>query len=425
MNMSRFILDYAGIFFFALPIIYLSGKVAEPLALIFSVIACFVFWAQDKRGHIIFFFLLVLVLGDQREVDLLFFKQMRIVVLMVITGWTLSDLSNHRIRVGPGIKWLIPFLIISVVSLIIASPTKFLSFQKTLSYGLLILICYHFIAPWLESNKRHFMDLIHFVGLLLMIGLINYFIRPEEVLLGNRFEGVFGNPNGLGLSCMMWTPFFYIAHKQFKPNKSFYFLALFLLVSLVMSGSRNSLMTVVLFFGLQYIFKTKRRRWVVLLSIPIAYLIITNTDWIALLQRIGLSEYLRVDGIETASGRTMSWAFALTIIPRHLWLGAGFGYQEFVYMNLVPPELAIFREMSSTWNSYLTFLLNNGVIGLGLFVTFLFAQIRYTVNRWQTLAFVLAYMLGAIFETWLTASLNAYTVYFFIMIGYFSIKSSK
>lgn len=421
--MIKFIKDYSSVLLGAMPILYLSGKVFGPLAIFMAVLVGLMLWAGNKRGQIIIFFLLVLILGDVRETELSFYKPMRVAVLMVITAWTFVDLSKKRVKWIKSFTWLIPFLVLSLVSLVIASPIKFTSFQKTLSYFFVVLISFHFIAPWLIKKRKHFHDLIYFIGFVLMVGLINYMIRPEAVLLGNRFEGAFGNPNGLGLACMMWTPFVYTAFRQSKDKTKWIFIAIFLALSLVMSGSRNSLATVMLFFGFQFIFKTKRRRRLVFWSIPILYILITTINWIDLIQAIGLGDYLRVEGIETASGRTLSWAFAITIIPERFWLGGGFAYQEFVYLNRVPPELAIFREMSSTWNSYLTFMLNNGAIGTGLFIVFLIAQARSALSRWPAAAFMIAFMLGAIFETWMTASLNSFTIYFYIFLGYLQFKS--
>lgn len=421
--MLKFIKDYSSVLLAAMPILYLSGKVFGPLAILVSVLFGLMYWSGNKRGHIIILFLLVLILGDVRESELSFYKPMRIAVLMVITAWTAVDLSKKRVKWLKSFSWLIPFMILSLVSLVIASPIKFTSFQKTLSYLFVVMISFHFIAPWLVKKQKNLHDLIYFMGLILVIGLVNYMIRPEAVLLGNRFEGAFGNPNGLGLACMMWTPFLYTAYRQSKDKKKWVFIGVFLLLSLVMSGSRNSLATVMLFFGFQFIFKTKRRRRLVFWSVPILYILITSIDWIALIQAIGLGDYLRVEGIETASGRTLSWAFAVSIIPQHFWMGGGFAYQEYVYLNLVPEELQIFREMSSTWNSYLTFMLNNGAIGTGAFVIFLFAQARSALSKWPATGFVVAFMLGAIFETWMTASLNSFTIYFYIFLGYLQFKS--
>lgn len=406
-----------------MPILYLSGKVFGPLAIFMAVLIGLMLWAGNKRGQIIILFLLVLILGDARETELSFYKPMRIAVMMVITAWTIVDLSKKRIQWVKSFNWLIPFVILSLVSLAIASPIKFTSFQKTLSYIFVVLISYHFIAPWLIKRRKNFHDLIYFMGFILLIGLVNYMIRPEAVLLGNRFEGAFGNPNGLGLACMMWTPFLYTAYRQSKDKSTWIFISVFLILSLIMSGSRNSLATVMLFFGFQFIFKTKNRRRLVFWSIPIIYILLTSINWIAVIEAIGLGDYLRVDGIETASGRTLSWAFAVSVIPQHFWFGGGFAYQEYVYLNLVPEELQIFREMSSTWNSYLTFMLNNGAIGTGAFILFLFSQARSALSRWPAIGFVIAFMLGAIFETWMTASLNSFTIYFYIFLGYLQFKS--
>lgn len=421
--MKKFIRKYSAILLLVLPTTVIMGLIFQPFALVLGTIYGLIFMAAGKKGSLIFFFLTVLILGDTYIPAFEFFKTLKISLLVILTIWTFTELIQKRVKWNKGFFWVIPFFILSIVALVMNAPHKFMALQKTISYLFVILVCYHLIMPWLVKKEENASELIHFFGLILLIGLTIFMISPSSVALGNRYQGIFGNPNGLGLACMVWTPYLYAAYKKGWKFRKWGFFALFLLISLLLSQSRNSLAGVAMFFLFLYILRTKTRRRIVFWGIPIIYLVVSSVDWAGLIQMIGLGDYLRIEGIETASGRTMSWAYALLKIPENFWFGGGFTYTEYVYHEIIPPEFDAFRQMSSTWNSYLTLLLNNGLIGTIAFLTFVFAQVKYSKDKWMAFAYILAMLLGAVFETWLTASLNSFTIYFYIMVAYLQQKS--
>lgn len=402
--------------------IFLAGNFLPVLGIAIGTIVGLIFLINGSKGQLIFLYLAVLVLADSREEMLLFFKDLRISLVFAMSIWVLAELSRGRTQWKRPFFWILPFFITAIVSLILYSPTKFYALQKTVSYLLVVFVTYHLIVPWILEKQKNFEEIIHFIGLILILGLIKAVLSPDTTFLGNRYMGAFGNPNGIGLACMVWTPLLYAAYKSHRTNGHWRTYGVLLLVSLLMSQSRNSLGGVIIFFGLMWALGVRKRRKVIFMMIPILYLILVNVDWIALGQSLGLGEYLRLEGIETASGRTLSWAYALTLIPDGLWLGKGFGYDEYAYHVIIPEALSHLRQMASTWNSYLTLLLNTGIIGLSMFLLFVGSQIGYGIHKWKTAAFVIAMLLGAIFETWLTASLNAFTIYFYLFLGYLAYK---
>ena len=419
--MRQFLSTYFSLLII-LPLIFIAGNIIPALGIAVGTIVGLIFLVNGNKGQLIFLYLAVLVLADSREEMLLFFKDLRVSLVFAMSIWVLAELSRNKVPWKQPFFWILPFFVSALFSLVLFSPTKFYSLQKTVSYLLVVFVTYHLIVPWIIEKRRHFEELIHFIGLLLILGLIKAVFTPETTFLGNRYMGVFANPNGIGLACMVWAPLLFAAYKTHRSNGHWRTYGLLLLVSLIMSQSRNSLGGVIIFFGLMWALGVRKRRNIIFLIIPILYLIIVSVDWIALGQSLGLGEYLRLEGIETASGRTLSWAYAATLIPEGLWLGKGFGYDEYAYHVIIPESLDHLRQMSSTWNSYLTLLLNTGVIGLSMFILFVGAQIGYGVHKWKTAAFVIAMLLGAIFETWLTASLNAFTIYFYLFLGYLAYK---
>ncbi|MDP5171923.1 MAG: O-antigen ligase family protein [Bacteroidia bacterium] len=384
-----------------------------------------IYFVFQSRSQIAIFYLVILILGDSRSYQLAFFKTGRLIILLILTIWTIQDLIQKRYSLQKGILWILPFIILGLISTIIFSPIKFLSYQKTVSYLLVSFVAFHFYADWLWGNEaKNFEKLLHFTAVCLGLGLGLLIIYPDAVMFGERFKGIFGNPNGIGLTCIMWLPYFifYSISQDRSPSLQWWLYVCLIVLSLILSNSRNGLAGSVLFVGLLWWFKNGTRRftffWVIL---PFVVWFFTSVDFIQLLIQIGLGDYLRVESIKEASGRALSWSFALEQIPKVFWMGGGFAYEEYVYEHLVPPSLQMFREMSSTWNSYLTLMLNNGIIGTTLFLTFIFAQLKYAQRnlRWKMLGYLVAILLAAIYETWLTSSLNAYTIFFLIMITYF------
>ncbi len=420
--MIDFLKKYAWLWAALLPLCAALGLLSPYVGLVAIFLSAVGLMLLGARGGICLFYISMLILGDSRNPLLEFFKDGRTVVLLILAAWTLYDLMTRKYRWNPGFKWILPFIVLAFISLFLSSPVPFLGFQRTVSYFLVAFVAFHFYPYWMEQNNRKgYAEMLHFVGVVMGIGILFWILRLEFVMLGVRFQGLYGNPNGIGLTCLNVLPVF-VFYKLSTDKiyaKTWWGYLVVLMMSLLLSNSRNGLAGCLMFFFFLWWFKVPWRMFVFFfVVIPFLVWFFTTVDIVRLLYDMGLGEALRADSILEASGRTLSWAFAIDMIPEHFWFGAGFSYQEYVYDNLVPPHLAIFREMSSTWNSYLTLMMNNGLLGTISFFVFVFAQLRYSKRKAIMGAYLLAMMLAAIYETWLTASLNAYLIYFFIMMAY-------
>ncbi len=420
--MRAFLKRHSELILFILPAIFLGGAVHPVLGQLLILVFGVFMLIRRSRMTLGFFYLTILILGDSRTEALSHFKTGRIILLLLLVVLTIRDIRMGRVSFKRSFHWIWPFFLLSVLALVINSPQRFQAFQKTISYFLVVFVAFHFYVPLLQKSTANFRRFLHFTGSVFALGLVLHFLIPGvDLALGIRYQGIFGNPNGIGLFSLVQFPLmvFYYQSRKGRVGRFWFWYLAFLLISLILSGSRNGMLGVLVFLFFGWWFQTRNRRLLFFfVMVPTVYLFFTRVDIPGLIQALGLGEFLRAESIEDGSGRLLSWTFALSKIPEHLWLGGGFSYAEYIYQFEVPEELQIFRQMSSTWNSYLTLLLNNGILGTLAFLVFLFGQVIRSYHKWRTTGYLLALLVAAVYETWLTASLNAFTIYFYIGLGY-------
>ena len=75
------------------------------------------------------------------------------------------------------------------------------------------------------------------------------------------------------------------------------------------------------------------------------------------------------ENISTVGGRLPAWEAGLSMVPDHPVLGTGFGTFEYAFKPYQPADLNGLWEYAH--NDYLQFLIEGGVVSLGLAVAFL------------------------------------------------------
>ena len=160
-----------------------------------------------------------------------------------------------------------------------------------------------------------------------------------------------------------------------------------------------------------------RRNFFWFFGLPIIVFIFTAVPLETLVGLVGLEEFLRVESLKTGTGRFLAWGLGLTEIQNNLWIGRGFGYEEYFFYQL--REFLIATEhQGGMHNSYLTFLMNNGVLGSIPFVIFLIALFRKVKVKKFAFPFIIVVLISANFESWLNSSLNAFTFFFFVILSF-------
>ncbi len=422
--MRDFLIKYRALLFGIIPVyIWICPFVpfmAYPIAI------CFILMMRSLRRDdlIIIHYLVILVLADLRGYDYAVFKSIRIVCILLFSAFTIADIFYRKYKFNKNFLIFIPFFIIAFISAIKASPILPVSLQRTLAYMLVLFVVYHyFLFHFRKSNYQLVSDLVYFSGVLFLLGILEAMLGISSVWTFERFNGIFGNPNGIGLFCMLMITFYIIyingnaSYLNVHRSKIFIFIGL-AVVSLILSNSRNALMSILIFLFLYWVFSSKPyiklMFWFVF--IPGVVLFFLNFSILDIIYALGLDEILRAESIVDGSGRTISWTFALFHIPKRPWLGGGFYFDQYLYQNHVPEVMKVFRFMASTWNTYLTFLLNTGIIGTLLFFGAILGNLRTSLRKSISSAYIMAMLFSAIYETWFSASLNTYTIYFFLTL---------
>ena len=231
---------------------------------------------------------------------------------------------------------------------------------------------------------------------------------------GGRWRGVFGNPNGLGLYLIVTYTLYRAITLEF-PNifakrERLFYLAI-TLVFLWMSGSRTAIFSISVFELAVIGFKYSKQVTILAVAVFMIYFDFINEFFIRLLVDLGLSQELRLESLEEGSGRFIAWQFAWEHIQDNtLIYGKGLGYDEEL-MRANAHHLTRLGHEGGVHNSYLILWLDTGIIGLIFFFFGLLSLFIEGFRKKSKYAFplLLAVLISANFEPWITASLNPYT----------------
>lgn len=426
--MKEFLYRYKSLFIWLI-IWMAAGRIASPLSLLIMVINFFT-WYNQRRYDVLFLaLLLILSLGDSRLLFLGFFKDLRIAAQIFLAWVTLQELQKAQFRLSRVFASAFPFMIWAYISMS-GSPVLLDSFSKTTSYVLLLFVIAHYLPILMHyTNNRILLDIGKLIIVILVAGFILYFINPTLTYLYG-YRGVFGNPNGLGIFCTLSTAYLFMLYFLFpKSRKTILFGLGLVLLSAFLSQSRTTLVAVLLFSIALFVYASKNVLlkflfWIVFIFMVFGFNLADVQNVIA---QLGLSEELQIETIEIAGGRTIAWNYAWPEVLANFWMGKGFGYTEY-FFEINRNYFYYVNHQGNMHNSYLTFIMDIGIIGLFFWIMLILkciTMIPYNA-RFLLIPFLLAVLVSSNFESWLTSSLNSYTIYFFLcfalLINYNHIK---
>jgi O-antigen ligase len=391
----------------------LAGMFLGNIAVLVVAVSMVVLASREHFAEIIIGFFLILIFSDSR-LEALQFSQITkkaLIVLMILFLFlkrkVLETGSNRIFNI------FLPFFIWSIL-MTLRSPVIVESMQKTISYIFLFLFIPVFGFRAMETDQRGFFRLMAYtIALYLLCGLMGRYISPESVYISERFMGFMGNPNGLGLMVFLFGILFdNMCRKDpemISRNQKILIWAIIIL-NLLLCQSRASL-----FAFLVYMLFANLRALrgglgvVVFLFLGISYgYILTNIS--TLITQLGLENVVRLENLEDGSGRVIAWEFAWQNIQDDFMLGKGFSYTEYVFSENYH-LLSRMGHLGNAHNSFLTFWLDTGAIGLALFlVGMILLFIRLGKASPTALPLLYAILISANFESWLTASLNPNTI---------------
>lgn len=409
-----------------LTIWFVAGFFFSPALYVLVPASLFSLSGKDKYLILLLGFWVVLILSDARGgfESAAIVKIIYILLLLYFTNQNKKILKNNSLY-----KTFIPFIAISILSLIF-SPVIPVAIQKTVSYFLILFIVPPFVSYLLKTNKHRFLlGLIYTGVLVLLIGFVMRLVAPDFAVYAERFSGVFGNPNGLGifsiLFSMLWLIIKYYYPRLFKKQDKYLINGLIIL-AVLMAASRGALLSVFMFYVLDYSVRSKNPFiiiGVILVFISFAFL----ENIVAWLYSIGLGKYLRAQTLEVGGGRLVAYEYAWEQIKLSPFFGKGFGYSEYwFHQEEVEYVLNLLNHQGNTHNSYLTILMDTGFIG---FFAFLFAwgsffakSIKYSPYGFPVLIVVL---FSTNVEAWLAASLNPFTIILIIILSLLTNKNFR
>tara|TARA_B110000046_G_scaffold184223_1_gene222197 strand:- start:118 stop:1398 length:1281 start_codon:yes stop_codon:yes gene_type:complete len=352
----------------------------------------------------------------------------KIGMIVILLVYILSNFKDFKGYSNKVFIYFLPFLSFALLAST-WSLNPFTALQKSLSYGIVF-----FVIPLLFQRSRtenHYFtrDIIVAYGVFLLSGILLWLVSPEAGTLAGRFRGLMGNPNGIGtlITVLVIMVFIMYREKYWKhviDNQTWFFFIATVGVSLFLCGSRTALFAIILFFAfIRLRYFTNLGTLVLFTVIIISYnYILTNLPIIV--TALGLEEYLRLDTLEEGSGRFIAWNFSWEQIQLQYFLGGGFGYTEYIFKEYYQ-YLSQLGHQGNAHNSYLTFWLDTGLLGVLLFLIGLVRTIVVSIkNSSYALPVFYAVLFSANFESWLAASLNPFTCLLLITLTLISSPSS-
>lgn len=416
--MLEFIQKYKLLFFGALPVWVMAGMVFKPLNFIFLAIYLVYFYIEKRNDYILMAMFIILLLGDSRQPIFQFAKPLRIEMITMMALFTINDLRKGIYKINLQFLYFLPFFFIGMVSLI-HSPDTGTGLFKTFSYALLLFNSFHYINYQVGYYGRALSnDVVMLAAWVLLIGLLLIPISPEFCFyLGSlRFNGIIGNPNGMGIFTTLLFPLVVFHFENYDKDKKRFqaFVYFLIIISLLLCSSRNAIFSVTLFVSLYYALHGGLLRKLAIFGglFPIILILMFTVDLEGLIIKAGLEGYFRLKDFESGSGRTHAWAYALEIIENNPLLGCGFYCEEYKFRFEPSHYLISTGHQGGVHNSYLAFLVNVGAIGLTLFLA-AWTMVLTKIKEFKfLLPFALSVAFSAVFESWMIASLNAFNIYF-------------
>jgi len=363
-------------------------------------------------------FFFMLIISDSRQQFLSFAENAKNEYIVLLLLFIIFDFKKFQ-PLNLLYKRFIPFFIMAFICLFY-SFTFLDSFSKTLSYLFMLFIVPNYMSKAFRDHGGTFIKtLIWFGTFMLFVGFVMKLYNPALTTLEDRYSGVLGNPNGLGIYVTMYFLVCAVAFEFFpnlfsRADKLIIYFAIF--ASLILSDSRSAIFAILIFLSFRYFYKLSPFLGFILFVIILASYQFIDTNIEGVISAMGLQDFFRVKTFADASGRFVAWGFAWLNIKNSIFIGHGFNYTEFLFKKDAD-ALSILGHQGNAHNSYLTFWLDTGLIGLLLYFRgFLISFIQAAKKSRIAIPIMYAVLFSITFESWLCASLNPYTIQLFIIL---------
>ncbi|MBL7924540.1 MAG: O-antigen ligase family protein [Bacteroidia bacterium] len=365
--------------------------------------------------------ILICYLSDNRHWEFSFATKGKDLALLTASAIFFLNPANFPTR-SKLYYAFIPFFVLAFL-LCSRHPTPMLSFQKTLSFFLMVAIIPNYFLRQLDVEGEVFLKKIIWLAttLYLIAFAMRFMLPPDWTYLEGRYNGLLGNPNGVGLFSTLIFMLIYISSDRY-PNmlspldKIIIYGSL--LLSVLMASSRNAIFSIMIFLVFSRFYKISP--WIGFVTVIITAMLyqVINENLPVIITNLGLANYFRVKHLDDGSGRLIAWNFAWSQIQKYYFmLGRGFAFEEWLFEKN-KDWLNMLGHQGGVHNTYLAVWLNTGIVGL-CFYLFGFFHAFFKAARNNHLAFpaMFAIMFSITFEAWFQASLNPFTVIALLIIS--------
>jgi len=375
---------------------------------------------KKMYSELFFGFFFILILSDSRQYSLDFAESIKNVYVVLLALFIFFDFKEFQ-PFNRLIVRFIPFFLVAFLCLFYSEGGIFFtSLQKTLSYLLIALIVPNYVFKlYREEGTAFLRNLVHFGTLILLVGLVLKFIYPEVTTLQARYCGILGNPNGLGIFTILFFLIFSVVANYYpdlflRKEKALIYICIY--VSIILCGSRTALVGTLIFFIFQYFYRLSPFfGFIVFIIFLMVYQVITTNIEVIVIG-LGIEEYFRIETLKSGSGRLVAWQFAWELIQDNMFFGKGFSYTDYIFKQNAG-ILGVRGHQGNAHNSYLTFWIDTGIVGLVLYLrAFLLSFFQAAKNTVIAIPLMYTIIFCSYFESWLTASLNPFTIQFFIIL---------
>ncbi|MCK6640114.1 MAG: O-antigen ligase family protein [Bacteroidia bacterium] len=405
-------------FIFILALWVAAGIASVWAAMVVIPLSVLIMHRLKMYSEILTGFLFVLILSDSRQPMFAFAADVKNVFILVLGAMVLMDRKSFSSPFLVTRNFII-YIVISVFCILL-SEFLFNSFQRTLSYVLILTVVpAYFMAAWAKSGMEILRFLIRFGALILVAGFVLRVVNPAFVTLEERYTGLLGNPNGLGLFCTLFIIMISVARDLYKDlltRREYYTVMALIIFSVLYCGSRNAVVAIGIFFVFVRLYKVSPVFGYLAFVILLVVYQIVLSNLTDIIVALNLQEFFRLETLENASGRIVAWEFGWENIKENIWIGKGIGYTDNLY-KLNYAMLSIKGHQGNAHNSFITFWLDTGIFGMLFYVIALIRSFYKGYKRSPSaIPALFAILFSAFFESWLTASLNPFTIICVIVI---------
>lgn len=387
-----------------------------PLIYLVLPLSAFYLRSREMWVELLLGFLMVLVLSDM-DPGLVPFRAIKSAKYgMMIAIALIYFMETARFTPNASLfNYFVPFFLYAAFPLVKSSEAVE-GLSKTISYALLYMVIPNYVLyTFRRFGWIFFRHWFIFVSLMLVSAWFLRFVQPWWVILAGRFHGLFGNPNGLGIFCFLNFMLLLVClnlNKQLFSIRGRIVVLAVLGWMLIAAGSRTAVVASGMFFMFSRFFALSPFLGFIVFIAFAASVEYAQSHLVQIVEMLGMEKFFRVDTLEDGSGRYFAWSFAWEKINSEGFFltGGGFGNDEYV-MRHNYDYLRSQGHDGGVHNSYLTLWFNEGIIGILLyFYGFFMAFLRANKKAPIAFAVMFATLFSVLYESWLTGSLNPYTI---------------